>query len=130
VPTAVEIADRLYETWNADGLASLTPSVDPGIELIPDPLRPQETSLHGIEGWQQWVDRWESSYEALRITPDALVPLDSEHVLALVSITATPRGGHRALSWAAAHIWTVREGLIAGWETHLDFAAAKRTLEQ
>ena len=128
MPTAVEIADRLYESWNAGGLGELSESVDPSIELIPDPLHPKETALRGIEGWQQWVDRWEQGFERMHVTPDALVALDPEHVLALVSITATPRGGRKSLSWAAAHIWTVRDGRIAGWETHVDFAAAQSTL--
>ena len=127
MPTAVEIADRLYESWNAGGLGALSVSVDPSIELIPDPLHPKETALRGIEGWQQWVDRWEQGFETMHVTPDALVALDPEHVLALVSITATPRGGRKPLSWAAAHIWTVRDGRIAGWETHVDFAAAQST---
>ncbi|MGH2918968.1 MAG: nuclear transport factor 2 family protein [Solirubrobacteraceae bacterium] len=129
MPTATEITDRLYEAWNDDGLGSLADRIDPAIELIPDPLRPVETALHGLEGWQQWVDRWERSYEAMQIKPDAIMPLDAEHVLALVSITATPRGGHEPLSWAAAHIWTVRDGRIAGWETHLDLSAARQTLD-
>jgi len=128
MPTAVEVADHVYESWNAKGLGALAEAVDPAIELIPDPLRPAETALHGIEGWQQWVDRWEQRYETMQVTPDAIVALDREHVLALVSITATPRGGRKQLSWAAAHVWTVRDGRIAGWETHLDFWASQRPL--
>jgi ketosteroid isomerase-like protein len=128
VPTAVEVADRLYEFWNAEGLRAMSESVDPEIELISDPLRPEETALRGIEGWQQWVERWEHGYEAMHVTPDVIVPLDDEHAVAFVSITATPRGGHKQLSWAAAHIWTVREGRIAKWETHLDFTDSQSTL--
>ncbi len=130
MPTTTELADRLYEAWNEAGLATLGDSIDPAIELIPDPLRPSETALRGIDGWRQWIARWDESYEAMRVTPDALIPIDDEHVLALVSITATPRGGRGPLSWAAAHVWTVRDGKIAGWETHLDLSAARRTLEQ
>jgi SnoaL-like domain len=128
VSTATEFTDGLYEAWNETGLGALADKIDPAIELIPDPLRPAETALHGLEGWQQWVSRWEDSYEAMHIERDALVPLDSEHVLALVSITATPRGGTEPLSWAAAHIWTVREERVVGWETHLDLSAARNTL--
>ena len=127
--TALEVADALYERWNSDGLSVLSDSVDPDVELICDPLRPAESALHGINGWQQWVARWERTYESVRITVDGLVPLDREHVLAFVSITATPAGASAPLQWAAAHLWTVREGRIAGWETHLDLAAARQTLE-
>jgi len=129
VHTAIEITDRLYEAWNEAGLSALADRIDPAIELIPDPLRPAETALHGLEGWQQWVDRWEQSYEAMHITPDAIVSLDEEHALALISITATPRGGDAPRSWAAAHIWTVRDERIVGWETHLDIEAARATLQ-
>lgn len=114
--------------WNAEGLGSLADSVDPAIELITDPLAPAQTSLHGLDGWWQWVNRWEQSFEAMRVTPDAIVSIDAEHVLAFVSITATRRGGHRELSWAAAHVWTVRDGRIAGWETHVDLRAAQDML--
>jgi hypothetical protein len=126
---AVEVADRLYERWNADGLSVLADSVDPAIELITDPLRPAESVLRGMAGWRQWVARWEERYAAVHVTVDGLVPMDAEHVLALVSITATPVGATSQLRWAAAHLWTLREGRIAGWATHLDLTAARRTLD-
>ncbi len=127
--TAVEVADRLYERWNDAGLSVLADSVDPGIELITDPLRPAESALRGVAGWQQWVARWEERYKHVHVTVDGLVPVDPEHVLAFVSISATPTGAASPLSWAAAHLWTLREGRIAGWEPHLDLAAARRTLD-
>ena len=127
--TATEVADRIYARWNADGLAVLADSVDPEIELITDPLRPSETALRGIAGWERWVARWEQCYEGVHVNVDALLPVDPEHVLAFVSITATPSGATSPLSWAAAHLWTLRDGRIARWETHLDLAAARRTLE-
>ncbi len=126
--TAVEVADRLYARWNTGGLATLTESVDPAVELIPDPLRRDESALRGVAGWQQWVARWEESYADVSITVDGLVPVDEEHV-ALVSISATQARAATNLRWAAAHLWTLREGRIAGWETHLDLAAARRTLD-
>jgi len=128
MPTAVEVADRLYESWNAGHRSALAAAVDPAVELISGALHPYQTALRGREGWQQWADRWEQGYETMRVTPDAIVALDPEHVLALVSFTAMPRGGDKPLSWAAAHIWTVRDGRIAGWKTHVDFAAAQSTL--
>jgi len=127
IPTAAEVADQLYTRWNGDGLSVLTDRVDPEIELVCDPLRPDET-LHGIEGWKQWVARWDDSYESMHITIDGLIPMSEEHVLALVSFNATPRGANRELSWAAAHVWTVRDGMISRWETHVDIALARDTL--
>jgi len=126
--SSVEAVDRLYARWNAEGLPALMDAVDPAIELVCDPLRPAATALHGVEGWLWWVDRWESTYEAVQITVDGLVPLDAEHVLALVSIAANRRVTRTRLHWAAAHLWTVRDGRIAGWETHLDLAVALGTL--
>jgi ketosteroid isomerase-like protein len=64
----------------------------------------------------------------MHITIDGLIPMGAEHVLALVSINATRRGAGRQLSWAAAHVWTVREGRIARWETHMDIALARGAL--
>jgi ketosteroid isomerase-like protein len=126
---AVEVAVGLYERWNADGLSGLVDSVDPAIELITDPLRPVETALRGVAGWQQWAARWEERFDAVHVTVDGLVPIDAEHVLALVSITATPTGATSSLRWAAAHLWTLRGGRIARWETHVDLGAACRTLD-
>ena len=127
-PTATELADQLYTRWNDNGLAVLTDSVDPEIELVCDPLRPADSTLRGIEGWKQWVARWDEGYESMHITIDGLIPMSPEHVLALVSINATPRGADRALSWAAAHVWTLRDGRIARWESHVDLALARGTL--
>jgi len=126
--TPVEVADRLYARWNAEGLATLADSIDPAVEVITDPLRPDE-SLRGVDGWERWVQRWEQRYDRVHITVDGLVPMDAEHVLAFVSISATPNGAATQQRWAAAHLWTLREGRIAGWEMHLDLAAAQRTLE-
>ena len=127
-PTATEIADRLYARWNDAGLHVLTDTVDPEIELVCDPLCPDDSTLRGIEGWKQWVARWDEGYESMHITIDGLIPMSPEHVLALVSINATPRGADRPLSWAAAHVWTVRDGRIARYETHMDLALARGTL--
>ena len=129
VTTAVEVADRLYERWNADGLHALGDCIDPSVELITDPLRRQESALRGVDGWRQWVERWEQRYAGVHITVDGLVPVDAEHVLAFVTISATPAGGSATLHWAAAHLWTLRAGRIAGWETHLDLEAARSTLD-
>lgn len=126
--TPTDVADQLYARWNDNGLPVLTDSVAPDVELICDPLCPAKSALHGIEGWNQWVARWEESYETMHITIDGLIPMGAEHVLALVSITATPRSGGNELSWAAAHVWTVRDGLIARWESHVDLALARGTL--
>jgi len=128
VSTAAEVTTNLYARWNENALADVGDGLDPAIELICDPLRPDESALRGIEGWQRWVTRWNETYEAMHITIDGLLPVDSEHVLALISITATPRGGHHPLSWAAAHLWTIRDGRIARWEMHMDLSAARRTL--
>jgi ketosteroid isomerase-like protein len=127
--TAVEVADLLYARWNADGLSVVVDSVDPSVELVCDPLQPAESSLRGVEGWREWAARWEQRYEHVHIDVHALVPMDGEHVLALVTINATPTGAGKRLSCAAAHVWTVREGRVTGWETHVDIAAARRTLE-
>ncbi len=127
-PTASDVADHLYTRWNDGGLDVLTEQVDPAIELVCDPLRPDESTLRGLDGWKAWVARWNESYESMHITIDGLIPLSPEHVLALVSISATPRGGADELAWAAAHVWTVRDGKIARWETHVDIALARGTL--
>jgi len=129
MPSAAEVADRLYARWNSDGLSVLRDCVDPTIELITDPLRPEESVLRGVEGWEEWVARWEQRYDEVHVNVDALLPMDGEHVLALVSFSATPTGGNTPLSWAAAHLWTVRDGRIAGWEAHMDLAAARDTLD-
>jgi ketosteroid isomerase-like protein len=127
-PTAAEVADQLYARWNDDNLSVLTDSVDPEIELVCDPLRPADSTLRGIEGWKQWVARWDEGYESMRITIDGLIPMSPEHALALVSINATPRGADCELAWAAVHVWTVREGRITRWEMHVDIALARSTL--
>ena len=127
-PDAAHVADHLYARWNAGALTELIDRVDPGVELICDPLRPDDSTLRGLEGWKAWVARWDESYASMHITIDGLIPMSDEHVLALVSITATPRGSDQQLTWAAAHVWTVQEGRIARWETHVDIALARGTL--
>jgi len=125
---AAEVAERLYERWNEDGVQALTDCVHPDVELICDALRPVETALHGLDGWHQWVARWEDNYETMQIRTDGVIPMGDEHALALVSITATPRGSRQELRWAAAHLWTFRDGRIVRWESHVDLDIARGTL--
>jgi ketosteroid isomerase-like protein len=125
---AAEVAEELYLRWNEEGLAALTDRVHPDIELVCDALRPVETALHGLDGWRQWVARWDGGYEKMQITTDGVIPMGDEHALALVSITATPRGSCQELHWAAAHLWSIRDGRIARWESHVDLDAARGTL--
>ena len=127
-PTPAEVCEQLYARWNEDGLAALTDSVDPDIELVCDALRPVQTALHGLDGWRRWVARWDGGYERMQITIDGVIPMGDDHALALVSITATPRGSRQALHWAAAHLWSIRDGRIARWESHVDLDAARGTL--
>jgi len=125
---AAEAAEQLYTRWNEDGLSALTDSVHPDVELICDPLHPDETALRGLDGWHEWVARWHGGYESMQITTDGVIPIGDDNALALVSITATPRGGQQELRWAAAHLWSFRDGRIARWESHVDIDAARSTL--
>lgn len=125
---AADVAEQLYTRWNKDGLGALTDHVHPDVELVCDALRPVETALRGLEGWREWVARWDGGYETMQITTDGVIPMGEEHALALVSITATPRGSRQQLRWAAAHLWTIRDGQIARWESHVDLNVARSTL--
>lgn len=125
--TSLDVTRELYERWSTLGVASLAEQVDPEVRLICDPLRPDEP-LCGLEGWHRWAARWDEGYDGVRITPDALIPIGESHVLAFVTIAATPAGGGEPLEWAAAHVWTFREDRITGWQAHLDLDAARATL--
>jgi len=125
---ATHVVEEIYDRWNDGELARLIDRVDLAVVLVCDPLSPDESTLYGLEGWQQWVARWGENYESMQVAIDGLIPVSHEHVLALVSMTATPRGSDHELRWAAAHVWTVQEGRIARWEAHVDIAVARGTL--
>jgi hypothetical protein len=128
ISEATQVVEELYERWNGGELYRVIDSVDLAVVLVCDPLCPDDSTLYGLEGWQQWVTRWDENYESMHVTIDGLIPVSNEHVLALVSITATPRGSDHERTWAAAHVWTVQAGRIVRWETHVDIALARGTL--
>lgn len=127
MPSGVNLARELYEKWSDHGVSALATYVDPYVQLICDPLRPDEP-LSGLEGWHEWAARWDESYDNVNIEADALVPLGPNHVLALVTIEAVLAGSDDPIRWAAAHVWTFRDGRISGWQAHLDLDAAAATL--
>lgn len=126
--TAADLAIELYGRWSDGRLERSTDSVAADVQLVCDPLHPEDSLLEGIEGWRRWVSRWDEAYEAMRVTIDGLVAFDDAHVLAFVTIAATPRGTSHEISWGAAHLWTARAGRIVRWEPHVDLAAARGTL--
>ncbi|MDQ3849531.1 MAG: nuclear transport factor 2 family protein [Actinomycetota bacterium] len=126
---AVEVIEHIYACWNAGEYAALSERVDPGVELIQDATLPTAPVLHGLDGWRHWMDRWAQAFPCLRFTADAIVPLSPECVLALVSVTARASGSDTPRTWAAAHLWTVRDGLVVRWQPHLDLDAARHTLD-
>jgi ketosteroid isomerase-like protein len=75
---------------------------------------------------EELYERWNA--DGLQALTDGVIPMGDDHALALVSITATPRGSRQEMRWAAAHLWTFRDGRIARWESHVDLDIARRTL--
>lgn len=126
--TAADLALELYARWSDGSLERAIDSVAADVQLVCDPLHPEDSVLRGADGWRRWVARWDEAYEAMDVTVDGLLPFDDAQVLAFVTIAATPRGTAHEISWGAAHLWTARGGRIVRWEPHVDLAAARGTL--
>ncbi len=110
----VEVVRRLYRAMNAHDVAGATELMSPDAEWIPD-SRIGERPVRGREEVIRFFTDRAEMFDELRIEPERLSATE-DRVLAFLSVTGRGQASHAAFEIRIAHLWTLRDGMLARGE--------------
>jgi uncharacterized protein len=103
-----------YEALNRGQFDALAEVVDPEFEWCPGGQSPEGGVHHGADGFRQFVDSWNESFDEFRITPELLVQA-GDRVVVVARQAGRGHGSGIELEARVVHVWTIREGKAIGW---------------
>ena len=120
----VEVVRRTYEAFNRGGLDAVTDLAHPDIEFVPPPIWPDSPTLRGIDAIQEMARQWIETFDDFQIAPERFIEAGQDQVLVFVRDRGRVKGSGAEIDNRFIHVWTIREGKIAKWESFTDEAAA------
>lgn len=128
-PQNVEIVRRLYAKWEDEIFQDLDDEVydvfDPEIEWDVSRRTFDPGIYRGREGIKELVAGLREVWESGRIEPLEFIPA-GEEVVVPVRLVLTSRTDHQEVTANAAHVWTLRDGMVI---RHRAFQAKAEALE-
>ncbi len=103
--------ERLYEAFRHRDLAAVFELLAPDIEIVQSPEVPWGGRYHGHAGAREFFARLGAALDSTLVI-DRFVDAGDE-VVAVGRTQGRTRAGDRRYDVAIAHIWTVRDGLLA-----------------
>jgi ketosteroid isomerase-like protein len=124
----VEVVRHIYATWDLSVAGSLTEatmrrafgSIDPGIEWRGPREFPDLAEPHfGHDGIVSYAAKLAEAFEHYRMIPEQFIDPGGERVLVLSRETGRGKGsGAKVQTHLTAHLWTVRNGRAARFESY------------
>jgi ketosteroid isomerase-like protein len=120
----VELARRIYELMDTDAVAMLE-LLAPDVEWVNPSDAVVAGTLRGHEGFAQAVSGMADSFSKWTHEPERFTEI-GEQVLVDLTFRATGRGSGMELEKPEFHLWSFRDGKIAGlqWFNRRDEALA------
>lgn len=121
-----EIVRRAYEAYARRDTAAVIALLAPDAEIVQTDELPWGGSYRGHDGAREFFRR---EAELTDATPaaDRIIPA-GETVVAVGRLRGQARETGRAIDLAIAHVWTVRDGLVARFAAYLDTPAMLHAL--
>ena len=120
------LVQRAYEAFGRGDMAAFAEVMADDIEWV-DPGDPDDDpnagTFKGKEALLGWVRGLASTVEYTTFEPRDFIAQDDK-VVSLVYSEATVRDTRRAFVNPEAHVWTVRDGKLARFQSYHDTAAA------
>ena len=94
--------------------------IAPDAELVPPAVYPDvQSSYIGPEDWRHWMDQIDDVFDDWGFEPEDFVDA-GDRVVVLVRTSGTSKDSGVPVTIHAAHVHTVRDGLIRRFEVFLD----------
>jgi uncharacterized protein len=114
-----------YERFNRGELEWLFDQMHPEIVWEDSPRMPDSRSYSGIENVRRYLESFARHWDELRWEPEAVVEAD-DVVLAFVRLVAKGKASGATVDAEIAHVYNLREGLVAHVRTYFDRDEARR----
>jgi len=116
--TNVEIARRVLEAFNEDGIEGVLPYYDDDVEIY-DPDLPSDRPFRGKEGLRSLLNLMLMGTERTEIRDYELLPA-GDRVVALIRTYFRGEGGGPEVEVRDAHTLTFHDGKIVYWRLYID----------
>ena len=119
----VEIVRRLYEAMNARDLDLIRELGSPDVEWVPDPIRVADKPVRGLEGVIRFFTDRAEVFSELRTEPEGFRETDDK-VVVFLHVTGKGEASGAEFDIRAAHLWTLKDGVVVRREGFGDRAEA------
>jgi ketosteroid isomerase-like protein len=120
----VEIVRPIYDSLTRRDWDTVFRDMHPDFEMT-TPRGPTAGTHRGRETVQGLIEDAIAAFDNLVFEPEGFLE-NGDQVVALVTVSARPKGGSVDIVVRNGHLWTVREGTVLSMET---FPAPEKALE-
>jgi ketosteroid isomerase-like protein len=115
----VEIAQGLLEACSRGNLDEALADADPEIVWNPS----QEGESRGIDAVRATMERWETAFEDLEVTPEETIEV-GDRVVVKTHVSGRGRGSGVDVDTRSYMVWTIRNGKVTRMDEFTDRADA------
>jgi ketosteroid isomerase-like protein len=124
----VEIVKTIFEAWRNRDPEAAFEHIDPNIEVDISAVSPVPAAVgRGSDRLQQIVADWLDAWESLEYVPQSFVDAGND-VLVGVRIDARGRVSGAPVTYDAALVYTLSNGLVVGFRAYPTLAAAAKAV--
>ena len=121
----VERLRDAYRAFNEGGIEAILERLGPEIQVRDRETSPDRQTRYGREGVKQLFDSYMEAFDALRLEPEEFIDAGDQIVVSLQQ-RVRGKGSGAEVVGRVAHVWTMREGAVAGLRI---FGDKERALE-
>lgn len=115
---AVELIRRYYELFALRGEPPWE-FHSPDMEFDPTGVMPDLNVIRGKEAAEEALRGYVDTFEEFHIELEEVVAADAEHVVTTVRDGGRMKGGAGEIHNRFSHAWTVRDGRVVRWSSHI-----------
>jgi ketosteroid isomerase-like protein len=112
-----------YEAFGRHDLDAIKELLDPEIEWHPGDLAPEAGWHRGRDGLLAHMRSWLDAFNEMDLHPEEIVE-DGERMLVMLAQRGRGTASGVELRTQPVHVWTIRDGVAVGWESHRSRSSA------